>query len=291
ALNNPIICASGTFGYGDELKGLVDYQHIGAITTKTITLQPREGNPPPRIFETEFGVLNSVGLENPGINNFIKYRLPLIRKVPAKKIISIGGFSSAEYKKCLEILDEQKGIDAFEINLSCPNLRLKKLISQDPKATHDLSKELRKLTNRPLFIKITPEVNDIAEIARAVEDAGCDGVSLVNTYFSLAIDIEAKRPVLGNICGGYSGPAIKPMSLYRVYKARKAVKIPIIAGGGICKASDAVEFILAGATAISLGTANLTDPNRCKDIILGIKEYMRKKKVSDINKLTGGLIE
>ena len=290
-LDIPIISASGTFGYGDELKGLANLKAIGAITTKTITLKPRAGNPPPRIYESECGVLNSVGLENPGLAVFIEKKLPEIQKLSTKCIVSVGGFSDKEYAQVVRTLTKEKGVDGLEINLSCPNLKLKKLVSQDAKATYSLTKVLRKITKKPLFIKITPEVTDIVKIAKAVKMGGADGISLVNTFFSLRINIETRKPYLGNIYGGYSGRAIKPMSLYRVWKVAKEVKIPIIGGGGIETASDAIEFILAGATAVSLGTINLVNPNSAEDVLSGIKKYMKKEKVSDVTKLRGGMVE
>ncbi len=289
-LDTPIISASGTFGYGDELKGLANLKAIGAITTKTITLKPRVGNPPPRIYESECGVMNSVGLENPGLEVFINEKLPEIRKLNTKCIVSVGGSSDKEYREVVGALTKEKGVDGVEINLSCPNLKLKKLISQDAKATYSLTRALRKITKKSLFIKITPEVTDIGKIAKAVERAGADGISLVNTFFSLRINIETRKPYLGNVYGGYSGRAIKPMSLYRVWKVAKEVKIPIIGGGGIESANDAIEFILAGAKAGSLGTINLVNPNSAEDVLSGIKKYMRKKKVNDLAKLRGGLI-
>lgn len=288
-LSNPLICASGTFGFGDELKGLVDFKALGAVIAKTITFKPCQGNPPPRIYETELGVINSVGLENPGLDVFIKEKLPLLKKLPTKGIVSVGGFSPAEYKICLKKLDRQKDLDAFEINLSCPNIRLKKMISQSPASTYFLTKSLRKLTKKPLFIKITPEVTDIVKIAKAAEEAGADAISLVNTFFSLAINIKTRKPYLGSIYGGYSGPAIKPMSLYRVWRVAQKVKIPVIGGGGIQTASDALEFILAGATAVSLGTINLVNPKAAEEILEGIKKYMKKNKIENINELRGSL--
>jgi dihydroorotate dehydrogenase (NAD+) catalytic subunit len=288
-LTTPIVCASGTFGFGEELKGMTNFNHIGAITTKTITLKPRAGNPPPRIYETECGVLNSVGLENPGLDGFIKEKLPLIRGLKTKCIVSVGGFSTTEYKTIVKSLNQRQGIDAIELNLSCPNLQLKKLVSQSPKATYQLIKSLRKLTKKPLFAKITPEVTDIVKVARAAKDAGVDAIALVNTFFSMAIDIDTQKPVLGNIYGGYSGKAIKPMSLYRVWKVSQDVKIPIIGGGGIDTWRDAVEFILAGAKAVSIGTVNLTYPNKAKDISQGIKGYLSKKKIKDIKGMQGAL--
>lgn len=289
-LNSPIICASGTFGFGSELENLVDYRLIGAVIAKTITLKPRYGNPPPRIYETSCGVINSVGLENPGLNIFVKEKLPLVKDLPFKFIASIGGASSYEYEECTRRLDKEKRVDALEINLSCPNLRLKKLISQDARATHRLTKILRRITKKPLFIKISPEVEDIAKIAKSVKDGGADAVSLVNTFFALAINTETKRPYLGNIYGGYSGRAIKPMALYRVWRVASALKIPVIGGGGIENGNDALEFILAGATAVSLGTINLTFPNKAKSILAGIKKYLERKKIRDISRLRGGLI-
>jgi len=290
-LRNPIICASGTFGLGDELRELVDYKDIGAYTTKTITLKPRSGNPPPRIYETECGVLNSVGLQGPGVDGFIKQYLPCLKKIESKIIISIGGFSPAEYKEVVKKLDQEKGVEAIEVNLSCPNIKDKKIISQDEKLTYKILKSLKALTNKTLIAKISPEVTDIVAIGKAVKQAGFDCVSLVNTFFGMAINIQTKKPFLGNIYGGYSGKAIKPMSLYRVWKVYKKVKLPIIGGGGIMTATDAIEFLLAGATAVSLGTINLVDPNAASTILAGIKRYMKTNNIVKISKLRGGLIE
>lgn len=290
-LNSPILCASGTFGISDELKGLVDYKNIGAVIAKTITLNPRAGNPPPRIYETECGVLNSVGLEGPGVDNFITQYLPLLKKLNTKFVVSIGGFSLDEYKKILAKVSSQEGVEAIEVNLSCPNIKDKRIISQDPKLTFRTMKALRGLTKKTLIAKITPEVTDIVSIAKAAKLAGADAVSLVNTFFGLAINTATKRPFLGNIYGGYSGKAIKPLSLYRVWRVAKEIKIPIIGGGGIETAADAIEFILAGATAVSLGTINLVEPNAAKRILEGIKKYMAENKIRNINTLSGGLIE
>ncbi|MDD5583815.1 MAG: dihydroorotate dehydrogenase [Candidatus Omnitrophica bacterium] len=289
-LKTPIICASGTFGYGGELEGLVDFKNIGAIVGKTITLEPKVGNPDPRIYETECGVLNSVGLENPGLKGFIEEKLPLMSKLICRRIVSIGGFSLEEYEACLKKLEHEHSIDAFEINLSCPNLRLKKIVSQDAMATRQVVKALRVLTKKPLFIKITPEVTDISEIAKAVQEAGADAISLVNTFFSMSIDIETRKPRLGSIFGGYSGRAIKPLALYRTWQVAQHTNIPIIAGGGIASASDAIEFFLAGATAVSLGTINLVYPNIAKEILKDIKEYLKRKHVDDINVLRGSML-
>lgn len=284
-LKNPIICASGTFGFGDELKGLVDFSAIGAIVAKTITIKPKQGNPPPRIYETNCGVINAIGLENPGLQSFIEEKLPTFKKLNTQNIISIGGASKNEYQELIKRLDKEKEVNAFELNLSCPNLKSKKLISQSPRATFNLIKALRKATKKTLIAKLTPEVTNIVDIAKAASDSGADALSLVNTYFSLAINIETKKPCLGNVTGGYSGPAIKPISLYRVWQVAKNVKIPVIGGGGIINYRDAIEFLLAGSSAISLGTINLTYPNIAKDILAGIKKYMKENKMKNLKEI------
>ncbi|MCK9614026.1 MAG: dihydroorotate dehydrogenase [Candidatus Omnitrophica bacterium] len=288
-LPTPVICASGTFGYGEELKGLVNFKNIGAITTKTITPQARAGNPPPRIYETEYGVINSIGLENPGLEGFLEEKLPMLVKLPVKSIISVGGFSQEDYEEIVKRLEDKK-IEALEINLSCPNIKMKKMFSQNKELTYNLVKSLRALTKKTLIIKITPEIDDIVEIAKASKEAGADALSLVNTFFALAINIETKKPYLGSIHGGYSSRAIKPLALYKIWQVYKSVDIPIIGGGGIENTNDAIEFFLAGATAISIGTINLVYPNRATDIVKGLKDYMKRKKISDINELRGGML-
>ncbi|UCC95086.1 MAG: dihydroorotate dehydrogenase [Candidatus Omnitrophota bacterium] len=289
-LKTPIICASGTFGFGEELKGLVNFKNIGAITTKTITLKPRRGNLPPRIFETDHGVLNSVGLENPGLDVFVAEKLPELKKFNTKFIVSIGGFSSDEYEEIVRQLAQFEEIEAIEVNLSCPNIQLKKMVSQDKTLTYELLKELRQLTSKVLIAKITPEVTDIVEIVQSAREAGVNALSLVNTFYGMAINIEERKPYLGSIYGGYSGRAIKPLSLYRVWTAAKTVDIPIIGGGGIESATDAIEFLLAGSSLVSLGTINLVYPNQAEQILKGIKDYMKKMKIENIDELRGGLI-
>jgi len=284
-LSSPIICASGTFGFGEELRELADFKSIGALTTKTITLQPRPGNPPPRIYETEYGVINSVGLENPGLEGFLKEKLPGLKRLSVPFIVSLGGFSLGEYENLVKRLDAQAAVKALEINLSCPNLQLKKIISQDPALTYKLTKSLRRLTTKTLIVKITPETDDITEIARAVEAGGADSVSLVNTFYAMAINIETRKPYLGAGYGGYSGKAIKPMALYRVFKTAQAVKIPIIGGGGIETAGDAIEFLIAGAAAVSIGTLNMSDPAGSRAILAGIKQYLKKNRLTGVDQL------
>ncbi len=290
SLKTPIICASGTFGYGEEIKELVDFKNIGAITTKTITLQPREGNPAPRIYETDYGVINSIGLENPGLDGFLEEKLPKLTELPVKFIVSVGGFSQEDYEEIVGRLETKNEIEALEVNLSCPNIKMKKMFSQNKELTYNLVKSLRSLTKKTLIIKLTPEVSDIVEIAKAAEDAGADALSAVNTFFAIAIDTETKKPYLGSIYGGYSGRAIKPLALYKTWQVAKNVKVPVIGGGGIENTNDTLEFILAGATAVSLGTVNLVYPNKATDIVKGIKDYLTQTKIDDINKLKGALI-
>lgn len=294
----PVVCASGTFGFGGELRGLVDYRGIGAITTKTITREPRAGNPPPRVYETEHGVLNSVGLENPGIECFLREKLPIIQKLACPVIVSVGGFDGEEYALLVRRLDAATQVQALEINLSCPNIitipgaqhaetRIKKIISQDAALTFMLVKQVRALTKKTLIVKITPETANIADVARAVQEAGADAVALVNTFFGMAINIQTRKPYLGNVYGGYSGPAIKPMAVYRTRQVAAAVCIPLIAGGGIQNADDAIEFILAGATAVSLGTINLTYPNAAVTITRGVQAYCKRHAIRNITALRG----
>jgi dihydroorotate dehydrogenase (NAD+) catalytic subunit len=269
---------------------LVNFKNIGAITTKTITLHSREGNPAPRIYETEYGVINSIGLQNPGIDGFLEEKFPALLKLPVKLIISCGGFSQPDYEEIVTRLESKKEIEAFEINLSCPNLKMKKMFSQDKELTYSLVKSLRSLTIKTLIIKITPEVTDIVEIAKAAQDGGADALSLVNTFFALSINIETRKPYLGSVYGGYSGRAIKPLALFKVWQVYQSVQIPIIGGGGIENTNDAVEFFLAGATAVSIGTINLVYPNRAAQILSGIKQYMKRKKISDIAELKGTMV-
>ena len=284
-LNTPIVCASGTFGFGAELKGLVNFRYLGAVITKTITLRPREGNPPPRMVETECGALNSIGLENPGVDVFIKRYLPRIEKINTNFIVSIGGNSLAEYVALADKLNAFTSIKAIELNMSCPNIKTKKLISQSRKLTYTLISAVRRRTKKVLLAKITPEVSNIAEIAKAAEAAGADALDLVNTFYGIKVDLERRRLALGAGYGGYSGPAIKPLALYRVFQAAKKINIPIIGGGGIIDGFDALEFFLCGASIISVGTANFINPNGAKEILAQIKKYLRKNKISSIKKL------
>ena len=292
-LKNPLIAASGTFGYAEEFKHLVDLRKIGAIITKTITLSPRKGNPPPRTVETPSGMLNSIGLENPGIEIFLKEKLPFLKRIKSPIIVSIMAEGIDEFKELAKILDKTKGITAIELNLSCPNVRHStnnvKLTAQDPKATYEAVEAVRSQTNKTLIAKLSPNVTDITEIARVALSAGADALSLVNTFFAMAIDIETKSSVLGSVTGGLSGPAIKPMALYMVWQLYKEIKSPIIGGGGIMTAQDAIEFMLAGATAVTVGTANFINPRVSIEIIESLKAYLIKNKIKDIRTLIGAL--
>ncbi len=297
-LKNPILVASGTFGYAKEFEELVDLDKLGGIITKTITLKPREGNKPPRIVETPSGMLNSIGLENHGIENFIREKLPYLEKLKTKIIASIQAEEEDELVEIIKRLNDA-GVDAIELNLSCPNVKFgvgslefggNKLIAQDHKATYEFIKKARKSTKRTLIAKLSPNVTDIIEIARAAERAGADGLSLVNTFFGMSIDINTKKPRLGNIYGGLSGPAIRPIALKMVFDVSKNVKIPIIGMGGIMNWQDAVEFIIAGASAVCIGTANFVNPKASLEILDGIKKHMISNKINNIKNLTGSTI-
>ncbi|MBL7084794.1 MAG: dihydroorotate dehydrogenase [Candidatus Omnitrophica bacterium] len=288
-LANPVIVASGAFGYGQEYKDLVSLKKIGAIATKTITLKARKGNPSPRIAETHLGMLNAIGLENPGLEVFLREKMPSLEKIGIPIIVSIAGDTPAEFAKVARRLSKVKSISALELNISCPNLNKKGLIAQDAQATYRVVKAVKRQTKLPIITKLSPNVTDIVEIAKQAKAAGSDILSLVNTFFGMALDLKTRRPKLGNITGGLSGPAIKPQSLYMVRRVYKAVKIPLIGMGGIMNAQDALEFIICGASAIAVGTANFVNPRATVEIIAGIKKYLEKNKIRSIKKLIGTL--
>jgi len=290
-LKNPVMAASGTFG--PEYEELTDLNKLGAIVMKTITLKARAGNPPPRIAETSSGMLNSIGLENKGIDDFIKNKIPSLNKVKVPIIASIAGDNENEFRELARRIDKVKRIGALEINLSCPNVKhgdREGLMAQDEKATYEIIEAVRKETGLTLIAKLSPNVTDIARIARRAEAAGADAISLVNTFLAMAIDIETRRPKLGNITGGLSGPAIKPIALRMVWETYRKVRVPIIGIGGIMDYKDALEFILCGSTAIQVGTANFVNPKAAEEIVDGIKKYLIANKITGINKLIGALI-
>jgi len=288
-LKNPVMAASGTFGYAKEFEELVNLAEIGAVITKTITLNPRQGNPMPRICETQAGMLNAIGLQNEGVDDFIKEKMPYLSKIGAPIIVSISGNNIDEFFILARRIDKIKNISGIELNISCPNLKSKRLVAQDAKATYEVVKAVRKVTNKALITKLSPNVTDIVEIAEAAENAGSDAVSLVNTFLGMAIDIDARKPKLGNITGGLSGPCIKPIALRMVYEVSKNINIPVIGAGGIMNSDDAIEFMLAGAMAIQVGTANFVEPGICGKIVKGIEAYLRKHKIEKIEDIVGGL--
>jgi len=288
-LKYPIVTASGTFGFGEELSSLVDFSSLGALVTKTITLKSRRGNPPPRIREVECGVLNSIGLDNPGVEGFLKNKLPKIKKLGIPFIVSVGGYSLSEYVEVVKVLDRVKGIKAIEINLSCPNLRQKKMFSQSARLTFKITNSLRRITKKTLIVKLTGEVEDIRKIAKSAEYGGADALSLVNTFFAMGVDVDTKKPFLGRIYGGYSGKGIKPLSLYRVWECAKVVKIPIIKGGGCplfsasltnCSFKNRKESFPLLKCTVNAHTPIFIASFAASLIMLGISKNFKSKKTS-----------
>jgi len=286
-LKNPVMVASGTFGYAKEFEKLVNLKNIGAIITKTITLNPRQGNPMPRICETASGMLNAIGLQNEGIDDFIKEKMPYLSRISTPIIVSISGNNIDEFFILARRLNKIKAISGIELNISCPNIKCKGLVAQDKKETYEVVKAVRKTTNKTVITKLSPNVTDITEIAKAAEDAGSDAVSLVNTFLGMAIDAETGKSKLGNTTGGLSGPCIKPIALRMVYEVSRNIDIPVIGMGGIMNTIDAIEFILAGATAIQVGTANFIEPGISGKIVKGIEAYLKKHKIERIQDIVG----
>jgi len=292
-MKNPVMTASGTFGYGEEFSPFIDLNKLGAMVLKGITLKPKLGNPLPRIIETSSGILNSVGLQNVGVEILIKEKLPYLRKFNTPVIINFSGDTLEEYVKVAEKLEEaavESGITGLEVNISCPNVKKGGLQwGTDPKSTYRLINEIRKVTTLPLIVKLSPNVTDIRIFAKTAEEAGADAISLINTVLGMAIDIKSRKPLLANIKGGLSGPAIKPMALWLVWQVFETVHIPIIGMGGIMDAQDAIEFIITGATSVSIGTASFVNPHAAIDIIEGIEKYLIDNEIKDINELVGSL--
>ena len=292
-LKNPIMTASGTFGYGQEYEPFVDLNRLGAIILKGITLKPKKGNLPPRIIETPSGILNAIGLQNVGVEVLIKEKLPYLQKFNTPVIINISGDTIEEYVKLAIRLGEasqELRIVGLEVNISCPNVKKGGVAwGTDAKATYKVVSSIRKITTLPLIVKLTPNVTDIKAIAQAAEEAGADALSLINTLVGMAIDIDSRRPKLANISGGLSGPAVKPVALWMVWQVFQTVNIPIIGIGGIMKVEDALEFIIAGARAIQIGTANLVNPQVTMEIIEGMEKYLAENNIKDINELVGSI--
>lgn len=298
-LKNPVMVASGTFGYAEEFNPFLDLKKLAAIITKTITLKPLPGNPPARTCETPAGMLNSIGLENPGLEVFIKDKLPFLKKIGVPIIVSIASRGGQEeFVELAKHLDKVDAVCALELNISCPNIKNleprtenlePKLIAQDAKATYDLVKAVRKVTKKTIITKLSPNVTSITDIAMAAEAAGTSAISLINTLIGMSIDVETHRPKIASITGGLSGPAIRPIAVRMVWEVARKTKVPVIGIGGIMNATDALEFIIAGATCIQIGTANFIEPSATVQILNGIKMYMKKNNITDINRLVGTL--
>ena len=289
-LKNPVMTASGTFGYGSEYVDFIDLNKLGAVVVKGITSVPWTGNPMPRIFETPSGMLNAIGLQNVGVDGFIDKKLPYLHNFDVPVIVNICGEQVEEYLEVTEKLDAADGVAAIELNISCPNLHCGGMsFGVDPKLTDELVKGVREKTTLPLLVKLSPNVTDITVIARAAESAGANGLSVINTALGMAIDINTRRPQLANITGGLSGPAIKPIALRMVWQVYNAVSIPIIGMGGIMTGDDAVEFFIAGAAAVAVGTANFINPRASLEVVDGIEEYLERHEMRSIAELVGSL--
>ena len=284
---NPVMTASGTFGSGMEYSEFVDLNKLGAVVTKGVSLIPWSGNPTPRVAETYGGMLNAIGLQNPGIDTFIERDLAFLSKYDTRIIVNVCGKTTGEYVEVVERLADTNA-DMLEINVSCPNVKEGAIaFGQDPKALADITRQIKRKAKQPVIMKLSPNVTDIALMAKVCEDAGADAVSMINTITGMKIDVNRRRFVLANKTGGLSGPAIKPVAVRMVYQAASAVKIPVIGMGGIASAEDALEFIMAGATAVAVGAANFRDPYTTEKVIEGIGQYMADNKVSDITELIG----
>jgi len=292
-LKNPVMTASGTFGYGQEYAPFVDLNRLGGMVLKGITLKLKMGNPPPRIIEIPSGMLNAIGLQNVGLEALIKEKLPYLKKFNTPVIINISGDTIEEYVELARRLgevSEEKGIAGLEVNISCPNVKKGGMVwGTDAKATYKIINNIRKTTSLPLIVKLTPNVTDIKTIAQAAEEAGADAISLINTLVGMAVDIDSRKPKLANVSGGLSGPALKPVALWLVWQVFQTVNIPVIGIGGIIKVEDALEFIIAGARAIEIGTANFVNPRVTVEIIEGIEKYLIENNIKDINELVGSL--
>ena len=287
-LKNPVMTASGTFGYGEEYGSLVNLHRLGAIIVKGISLLPRQGNPPPRIAETACGMLNAIGLENVGLDSFLADKLPFLHGIKTPLIVNILGDTIEDYQELAARLNEEEKVAALEVNISCPNVKQGGVaFGIDPGMASAVTKGVRQHFSRPVIVKLSPNVTDITVIARAVEEAGADAVSLINTVLGMAIDINVCKPKLANIFGGLSGPAIKPIGLRMVWQVAESVSIPIIGIGGIATAEDAIEFMLAGACAVQVGTTNFINPKAAEEIILGMENYLAAQSISSVQDIIG----
>ena len=289
-LANPVMTASGTFGYGAEFINLVDLQRLGALVVKGISLEPRPGNPPPRIVETSCGMLNAIGLENVGLDRFIHQKMPFLRTCRSRIIVNILGDSIDEYALLAEKLTQVAGIDGLEINISCPNVKKGGVaFGTVPEMAAAVTRAVKNATDLPVIVKLSPNVTDVTVMAKAAEESGADAVSLINTLIGMAIDIHTRKPKLANIIGGLSGPAIKPIALRMVWQVARTVSIPVVGIGGIGTAEDAIEFLLAGASAVQVGTANFYNPAAAEQICTGIEAYLNRQGASSVHEIIGTL--
>ncbi|MEL7564266.1 MAG: dihydroorotate dehydrogenase [Dehalobacterium sp.] len=289
-LKNPVMPASGTFGFGEEYSQYFDLNQLGAIVVKSVTLGPTPGNLPPRICETAGGMLNAIGWQNPGLDVFLNEKLPFLRKFNTPVIVNVAGKSIEEYAEVARRLDGVPGVSALEANISCPNVHEGGVsIGTSREMTGLVVKAMRRATSLPLIVKLSPNVTDIGDLAQVAEDAGADALSLINCPTGMSIDIRKRRPILGNITGGLSGPAVKPIALYQVWRVARAVKVPVIGMGGIVTAADALEFMIAGARAIAVGIGTFINPLCLLDVINGLKDYLKENQISDINDIIKSL--
>ena len=287
-LKNPVITASGTFGYGEEFGQLIDLNLLGGIVVKGLSIEPMLGTQAPRLHETASGMLNAIGLQNIGVRNFVSHKLPYLRGYQTKIFANIFGYTSEDYLQVVDILNKEEGIAGYEVNISCPNVKKNgQLYGDNPSATYDLIKVIKQESKCPVIVKLSPNVTDITVLAKAAQDGGADALSLINTVVGLSVDVETFQPRLGNITGGLSGPAIKPIALRMTHQVVQTVDLPVIAIGGIQTAHDALEFLLLGAKAVQIGTANFLDPRVSLKIIQGIENYCEKKGFSKISSLIG----
>ena len=290
SLRNPVIAASGTFGYGTEFSNLVDLNQLGGLVVKGLSREPMSGNPEPRLWETRGGMINSVGLQNVGVRAFVAEKLPKLAKLQTAVFANVFGYATEDYAEVVRVLEDAPGVAGYELNVSCPNTRHGGIyFSNDPALLTEVVGEVKKLARRPLIVKLSPNVADIAPLARAAEQAGADAISLINTFVALAVDAETRRPRLGAGFGGLSGPAIKPIALRMVYQAAKAVRIPVIGMGGIATGEDAAEFMIAGASAVETGTATFWDPESPVRIAQELGEFLKREKIARVSELVGTL--
>jgi dihydroorotate dehydrogenase (NAD+) catalytic subunit len=289
-LKNPVLTASGTFGYGEEYAPYLNLNTLGAIITKGISLTPAPGNPPPRICETPGGMLNAIGLQNCGLNAFIAEKLPFLRTLSTALIVNFWGRTQREYQEMAKRLSDLPDIGGLEMNISCPNIKQGGIsFGSTAKDAFAVVSAVRKIASLPLMVKLSPNVGDIGAIAESVEEAGADAISLINTLYGMAIDVETRRPRLGNVIGGLSGPAIKPVAVRMVFEVAQRVKIPVVGVGGIASAEDALEFLIAGARAVQVGTANFIQPDVTAKIVSGIEEYLIRHKMNTVDQITGSI--